>query len=145
MPRREVVFSDLSDQMVPEGKEVTITVRQHPTFTDVVQVLAGEDEIKELLADDSQYVVLDIATKEDVKQVVVDLPTFNGLFKGDAYAILKDAPRVSTASSSSIGPKRSKEELDKIRMWARANGHEVAEKGRIKQDIVDAYEAAQSV
>lgn len=29
-----------------------------------------------------------------------------------------------------------------IREWARANGHEVSERGRIKADIVDAFNAA---
>lgn len=29
-----------------------------------------------------------------------------------------------------------------VREWARANGHEVAERGRIKSEIVDAFNAA---
>ncbi|NLT25522.1 MAG: Lsr2 family protein [Microbacteriaceae bacterium] len=38
------------------------------------------------------------------------------------------------------GPKR---DLAAIRKWARANGHEVADRGRIPQAVIDAYEAAQ--
>ena len=38
---------------------------------------------------------------------------------------------------------RSKEELSNIRAWARANGHQVSERGRIKAEIFQAYQAAQ--
>lgn len=37
---------------------------------------------------------------------------------------------------------KSPEEMEKIREWARANGHEVKDRGRIAKDILDAYEAA---
>jgi hypothetical protein len=36
----------------------------------------------------------------------------------------------------------SKEELANVRAWARSNGHAVAERGRIKRDVLDAYHAA---
>jgi hypothetical protein len=38
--------------------------------------------------------------------------------------------------------KSSPEHLAAIRDWARKNGHEVADRGRIKTEIVDAFEAA---
>jgi Lsr2 len=50
------------------------------------------------------------------------------------------APRVVTRRVSKSG--RSKEELQLIREWANANGYTVAERGRIKQTIIDAYDAA---
>jgi hypothetical protein len=37
---------------------------------------------------------------------------------------------------------RGKDELAEIRAWAKKNGHEVSERGRIKQDVLDAYDAA---
>lgn len=37
------------------------------------------------------------------------------------------------------GPKR---DLAAIRKWARANGHEVADRGRIPQNIIDAFDEA---
>ncbi|OYN76159.1 histone-like nucleoid-structuring protein Lsr2 [Mycolicibacterium sphagni] len=40
------------------------------------------------------------------------------------------------------GGKASPEHLAAIREWARKNGHEVADRGRIKAEIVDAFEAA---
>lgn len=38
--------------------------------------------------------------------------------------------------------KSSPEHLAAIRLWARKNGHEVADRGRIKAEIVEAFEAA---
>lgn len=35
---------------------------------------------------------------------------------------------------------RTKEELDHIRNWARSNGHQVKDMGRIPEKIIDAYE-----
>jgi hypothetical protein len=44
----------------------------------------------------------------------------------------------TTASRGSA----SKEHLTAIREWARKNGHEVSDRGRIKAEIVEAFEAA---
>ena len=46
---------------------------------------------------------------------------------------------VSRARSSS---RTSPDELNKIREWARANGHEVSDRGRISGKVMEAYEAA---
>ena len=42
------------------------------------------------------------------------------------------------------GPKArtDKTKLNAIRRWARENGYQVSDRGRIKKEIVDAYEAA---
>ena len=48
--------------------------------------------------------------------------------------------RSSTGGKS--GSSRSKDELANIRAWAQENGHQVSERGRIKQDVLDAYHAA---
>lgn len=34
-------------------------------------------------------------------------------------------------------------ELQTIRAWARTNGHEVSDRGRVPASVIDAYEAAQ--
>nr|WP_330359970.1 histone-like nucleoid-structuring protein Lsr2 [Mycobacteroides abscessus] len=36
----------------------------------------------------------------------------------------------------------SKEQLAAIRQWARKNGYEVSDRGRIKAEVVEAFEAA---
>lgn len=43
-------------------------------------------------------------------------------------------------SSSATGADR--EQLAKIREWAKDHGYQVAERGRIKAEVLDAYEAA---
>jgi hypothetical protein len=48
--------------------------------------------------------------------------------------------RTATTTNSASG--RSTGELHNIRTWARENGYQVSERGRIKTDIVDAYHAA---
>jgi Lsr2. len=40
------------------------------------------------------------------------------------------------------GGKRSSEELAAIRTWARANGHQVADRGNPAKTVLDAYDAA---
>jgi hypothetical protein len=46
----------------------------------------------------------------------------------------------STGSAASV--RRDPEQTRAIKEWARANGHKVAERGRISQSVIDAYEAA---
>jgi len=46
---------------------------------------------------------------------------------------------VTTAPATKAGPKS---DLAKVREWARANGFEVGDRGRIKSDILEAYDAA---
>lgn len=52
--------------------------------------------------------------------------------------------RSSTRSSRPAGSRRSasRRDLKAVRDWARANGHEVSDRGRISQEIQDAYDAA---
>jgi hypothetical protein len=44
------------------------------------------------------------------------------------------------ATSSSVSA--SREQLAAIREWARKNGHQVSDRGRIKAEVVEAFEAA---
>ncbi|MET8149377.1 Lsr2 family protein [Actinoplanes sp. NPDC049668] len=41
-----------------------------------------------------------------------------------------------------VSPAGDKDQRLAIREWANANGHKVSDRGRISQDILDAYEAA---
>lgn len=51
-------------------------------------------------------------------------------------------PTRSSAGRAGSGPKRA--DLDAVRAWARENGHAVADRGRIKQSVLDAYDARTS-
>lgn len=51
--------------------------------------------------------------------------------------------RSSTSSSrASSGSGRSKDQLAAIREWATKEGHEVSPRGRIKAEIIEAFDAA---
>lgn len=141
MPKKWITFSDLTGQMVAEGKEAKVVIKYHPMLSEPVEIEAGEEELKTLMADDSQYIIMDVTAAGETKQVITDLATFNALFADDPYAVLKDAKRVKTPK---VTGKRSTSsaELAEIRAWATANGHEVSSKGRIAAPILEAYEAA---
>lgn len=47
----------------------------------------------------------------------------------------------ASVNRASRGAKRR--DLDAVRTWAKANGHEVAPRGRVAQSVLDAYDAAQ--
>lgn len=42
------------------------------------------------------------------------------------------------ATRGTSGPKRT--DLDEVRAWARANGHSVADTGRVRKSVLDAYD-----
>ncbi|WP_377271878.1 histone-like nucleoid-structuring protein Lsr2 [Peterkaempfera sp. SMS 1(5)a] len=46
------------------------------------------------------------------------------------------------AKATPVADRPARDELDTIRTWARENGHEVADRGRIPRNVVDAYRAA---
>ncbi|MFF9090445.1 histone-like nucleoid-structuring protein Lsr2 [Streptomyces sp. NPDC014991] len=63
-----------------------------------------------------------------------------------AKAGTHSAPAAATAAPTpirpGIGSGRSREELARIRTWARANGHQVADAGMIRKVVLEAYDAA---
>lgn len=50
--------------------------------------------------------------------------------------------RKTTRSASSAGSSASSEETARIREWARENGYQVSDRGRISGEIRSAYQAA---
>lgn len=55
---------------------------------------------------------------------------------------LEHARKVGGSRRSGQGPSRAaKGELEKIRSWARENGHQVSDRGRVSKKVQDAYYA----
>lgn len=52
------------------------------------------------------------------------------------------APRRRSAGGGSKGSGRSKEELAEMRTWLKAQGHDVADRGRISQELQTLYDDA---
>lgn len=48
----------------------------------------------------------------------------------------------STASPSAPGNASSGRDVNAVRVWLRENGHEVSDRGRLAQKLLDAYDAA---
>lgn len=83
----------------------------------------------------------------DRQTVELDLSEANYATVRDFLTPYLDAGRKAGRSSSS-GPRRSsaaagrRDDNQAIREWAEANGHQIGPRGRIKKEIVDAYQAA---
>lgn len=144
MSKQMVTLSDLTSTIVPNGQRVRMVVEHHPVLeNEQVELDASLAEIASLLESTGQYIVIKFHLPDgEVRSNVVEVQVFDAAFKGDPYAVLKDATRVSNRPTST-STKRSKEDLDKIRTWARAHGWpELKDRGRIPQEIEDAYSAA---
>jgi hypothetical protein len=50
--------------------------------------------------------------------------------------------RKSSGSNGSSGSGRTSEELAHVRAWAKENGYEVSERGRIKAEVLEAFDKA---
>ncbi|MDQ3578177.1 MAG: Lsr2 family protein [Actinomycetota bacterium] len=53
--------------------------------------------------------------------------------------------RVKRTTARTAGEGRSKDETKAIRDWARENGHDISERGRIPAAIIEAHQASQTV
>jgi hypothetical protein len=102
---------------------------------------------------------LDGTTSDDISRVEfaidgvtyeIDLNEDNSARLRDVFAKYIDAARRvggrakrGTATARS-GSGRSKDETRAIREWAKANGHEVSDRGRIPSTVIEAYEASKN-
>jgi len=108
-----------------------------------VQVIL-EDDIDGGPADETVTFGLDGATYE------IDLNERNAAALRDAMAAYVGAGRRSGGrrstrrKSSDSGSSSSSSGTSEIREWARANGYEVSERGRISAEVKAAYEKATS-
>ena len=80
----------------------------------------------------------------DGKDYEIDLSTANAEKLREALRPYAEAGRKTTRNS---GPRRTRTsgsdpDTAKIRAWAKENGHEVSDRGRIHQSVKDAYYAA---
>jgi len=112
------------------------------------QIMLEDDLTGELLEDGAGET---ISFALDGTSYEIDLSEENaGRLRDDLGRYTAAARKVSSstrrAASSSGVPKRSsgggRTDLAAIREWAKVNGHEVSERGRIAGAVVEAYDAA---
>lgn len=76
----------------------------------------------------------------------IDLSASNVSALADALSpFIASARRVSAGTRSAAPRSRTKNDVQRlaaIRSWAQANGYTVGDRGRIKAEIVEAYDAA---
>ena len=109
-----------------------------------VQVILSDDLDENLSADETVSFALDGTTYE------IDLSDKNAREMRDVFSRYVSAARkVGRAGRASgggrargTGGRMDREQASAIRDWARKNGHQVSDRGRIPASVVDAYEAA---
>ena len=107
-----------------------------------VQVLLVDDVDKESTADETVTFALDGVSYE------IDLTSDNAAKLRDSLAVwIGHAERTGgrrstgrTAGRSSSG----RRDVSQIRQWARENGYDISERGRISTEVQEAYEKANS-
>jgi|SRR4051794_21159711 len=100
--------------------------------------------------DESTDEVRTVRLSVDGRSVEIDLSARNFDKLSKAVAPYLQAGRKTSSSTparrrrtfAAPGAPRKSSDTQAIREWAQANGHDVNSRGRIKKDIVDAYEAA---
>ena len=98
------------------------------------EIAEGDGETVNFALDGKDY-ELDLTNKEaDKLRGTLQNYIAAGLRAGDTS---RGARRTTATARAS-----NKEELAAIRSWARKNGYEVADRGRIQQAITDAYHSA---
>lgn len=81
----------------------------------------------------------------DGRAYEIDLSEKNAALLKDALASFIEAGRRAGRTGATVAPgtrTRPRSETDAIREWARANGYEVNDRGRIAETIIQAYRAS---
>jgi len=86
---------------------------------------------------DGQAFEIDLS-RENAKKLRDDFALYVGHARKTASSGASGRPSASRGRPSSEG----KRDLAPVREWARQNGHDVSERGRVKSSVIEAYDAA---
>lgn len=105
-----------------------------------VQVLLVDDVDKESPADETVTFALDGVSYE------IDLTSENASKLRDSLALwIGHAERTGGRRSARTAPSRpGRRDVGAIREWARENGYDISDRGRISTEVQEAYEKATS-
>jgi hypothetical protein len=149
--------SDLSGKDIAKADDVAeVRVLDHPKINRPVKLDAYALELQSLLDADDQFVTLEIVLPgQTPRQVVVPSEAFDRVFQTDVDATLAGAERyypgstpparnarASVKTRPSSSDSGSREQRAAVREWANNNGYTVGDRGRIKAEIIEAFEAA---
>ena len=107
-----------------------------------VQVLLVDDVDKESSADETVTFALDGVSYE------IDLTSENATKLRDDLAVWighaeRTGGRRSSGGTKSAG-RSARRDVSQIRQWARENGYDISERGRISTEVQEAYDKATS-
>jgi hypothetical protein len=114
----EIITSDLSGEELERGKGRTVLFSVEDSAYSIDLTDAEADEFFETM---KKYT--SVATR-----------------RSNRPAQTRKTP--AKPSSSSSGSGRTTEELARVRAWAKENGHEVSARGRIRADVLAAFDKA---
>jgi len=112
-----------------------------------VQVILSDDLDDSISADETVTFALDGTTYEiDLSEKnATEMRDVLGKYVSAARKVSSRGTRASGAGRSRAtggGGRMDREQAGAIRDWARKNGHEVSDRGRIPASVVEAFEAA---
>jgi hypothetical protein len=115
--RKTIFVDDLTGKEIPDGEGGPVTFSIKGEFFELDLSEESQARLDKALAP-----FIEKANKVPAPQSVVS--------------------RTARSTTRTKIPGQGKDYLDAVRRWARDNGYEVADRGRIKGEIVEAYEAA---
>lgn len=154
----QLYTSDLSGKDIANADDVAeVRVLDHPKLNRPVKLDAYALELQSLLDADDQFVTLEVVLPGQApRQLVVPSEVFDKVFQTDIDATLAGAERYYPASTPparrgsraaaktkpSSSDTGSREQRGAVREWANKNGYSVGDRGRIKAEIIEAFEVA---
>lgn len=102
------------------------------TFTHILDDIDGSEDAESL------------TFSYNNKSYEIDLSSKNKKKLEDALAPFIEAARSTGGARRSSGSSRgaSRSDLAAVRAWAKDNGHDVSERGRVPASVIQAYDAA---
>jgi hypothetical protein len=125
---------------------ISVVVRQ--TTVTVTDDLDGSGNAKEVTFGwDGSWWTIDLNAKNRASLEKALSPTWprpRDSPRGTPAAAASSKPGVDHRAGSSAGPRRgtSRGDLGEVRAWAKSNGHQASDRGRVSAAVQQAYDAA---
>jgi len=160
MSQRMVFASDFSQKDIPDGEKVEVRVLELDGLSQPVRLDASKTEVDRLRVESSALALLELVLPDgETVRIAIPADQFRKAIRGDADAVLANAEGLSFAPPQQEEPERrrgrprgsggtgqktkaDREQLQAMRDWLRAEGHEVSDRGRIAANLQELYHAA---
>lgn len=141
MSRCRIIDAQSAEQRVRPAKEQIVAKR---VVEHLISDLSGEEIPADSAGGTVEFGVSGTLYAVDLTEA--ELQDFNDAlapYVDVAQKLTNRGARINrTTVSSSQAGKRSKDQLTAIRTWAKKNGHEISERGRVPEAVLAAFDAA---